>query len=832
MTQSLPLLAEGAARRTFEWGRIQTNADWVLPILACLALMLFVRFMYRRDAVDLPRSLGWLLTALRTAAILGLLILYLDPHWRLERDITHNSRVLMLVDTSLSMGMSDNESGPAAASKTAGASRLHSVADTFAETDLFDRLRNTHDVSVFQFNDDLLADRSLTLPKKNIGSSHSGEESETKAGEDPQKDGNESSNKPVDWPTFLAPGGTETRLGQALRQLLHNERGAQLSGVVLMSDGGQNAGIAPDAAAALAQEMKLPIFTVGLGSDKRPKNVRVSDLALPARAYPGDKYAVTGYLQAQNMPGQTVTVELLSRPADSSGKEEGTGTVLESRPVTLGDNRDVLPVKFELTPTEIGRNTLCFRVQPPPGDGNSDDNFREAEIEIVDRKNRVLLFAGGPTRDYHFLRTMLYRDRSTSLDVLLQTAQPGVSQEGKILDAFPATREAMFDYDCVVAFDPDWQALDPIQVKLLETWVAEQGGGLIVVGGPVNAGKPVSGWTQEAAMQPIRNLYPVEFPRRYSSLDNLSSSSDEPLPLDFTREGLEADFLGLSDTISASRQAWASFPGVYSFLPVRGVKPGATVFARLGGSQPAESGDRPPYFAGQFYGSGSVFYLGSGEMWRLRAIDEKYFSQFYTKLIRHVSQGRLLRGSRRGVLLIGQDRYLLGNSVEIRAQLTNARLEPLGAASVPMQVVAPDGESRTISLRPDPSRQGTFVGQFAAMKEGSYRLELPVPDSENERLSRRVQVKVPELERENPQRNDDLLRGLAKGTGGRYYFGMSSIFGGDHPLVGELKDRTTTVVEPESPDPKSEERWLKWMMLALCGLLCLEWLIRRLMKLA
>jgi hypothetical protein len=93
-------------------------------------------------------------------------------------------------------------------------------------------------------------------------------------------------------------------------------------------------------------------------------------------------------------------------------------------------------------------------------------------------------------------------------------------------------------------------------------------------------------------------------------------------------------------------------------------------------------------------------------------------------------------------------------------------------------------------------------------------------------------VKVPELERENPQRNDDLLRGLAKGTGGRYYFGMSSIFGGDHPLVGELKDRTTTVVEPESPDPKSEERWLKWMMLALCGLLCLEWLIRRLMKLA
>jgi hypothetical protein len=226
--------------------------------------------------------------------------------------------------------------------------------------------------------------------------------------------------------------------------------------------------------------------------------------------------------------------------------------------------------------------------------------------------------------------------------------------------------------------------------------------------------------------------------------------------------------------------------------------------------------------------------MGSGEIWRLRAVDETYFSQFYTKLIRHVSQGRLLRGSQRGVLLVGQDRYLLGNSVEIRAQLTNARLEPLSAPTVPLQVIAPDGGVQTIALRPDQTRQGTFVGQFPALQEGSYRLELPVPDSDNERLTRRVQVKVPELERENPQRNDDLLGAIANnsGPGGIYYKGMNSIFSGEHPLVKELKDRTTTVVQPESPDPKSEERWLKWMMFALCGLLCCEWLIRRLMKLA
>ena len=32
-----------------------------------------------------------------------------------------------------------------------------------------------------------------------------------------------------------------------------------------------------------------------------------------------------------------------------------------------------------------------------------------------------------------------------------------------------------------------------------------------------------------------------------------------------------------------------------------------------------------------------------------RADDEAYFERFYTKLVRHVTQGRLLRGSHRGV---------------------------------------------------------------------------------------------------------------------------------------------------------------------------------------
>ena len=476
--------AEGATRRMFEWGRIQTNADWVLPIAVCVALMLFVHYMYRRDAVDLPRPLGWFLTALRMAVILGLLILYLDPHWRLERDITRNSRVLVLVDTSLSMGLSDNEIRP----RRLGEKRRRkphrpSRRRRFEETDLLDQLRKTHDVSIFQFNDDLLADRSLTLPKII---------SDETLATLPKGRGGENPEKPIDWSAFLKPGGTETRLGQALRQLIHNERGAQLSGIVLISDGGQNAGIAPEAAVAMAQEMKLPIFTVGLGSDKRPINVRVSDLAVPARAYPGDKYTVTGYLQAQHMAGQVVTVELLSRPANSSAKEEGTGKLVgkpggHARRRRRGDSRQIR--------TDARRNrpqhacaSACKRRRAtairPTISARRRSRSSIARITSccwpADRCAITISSARCCSATVRRPWTCCCKPRSRAC-----------RRKARCSTNFPRPARR-----CSITI-ASWRSIPigrpstPNQIGLLETWVAEQGGGLIVVAGPVNAGKAV-----------------------------------------------------------------------------------------------------------------------------------------------------------------------------------------------------------------------------------------------------------------------------------------------------------------------------------------------------
>ncbi len=830
MTWSTPLLAAEVIRTRFEWGRIQSNSDWILPVAVCLAILLFVRYLYRRDAVELRPVWGWLLTGLRTLTILALLVFYLQPHWRSEREEVRNSRAVLLVDTSLSMNLADE---PGSDPGSRQSSRDQQIAAALRESDFVGKLRKTHDVSVYTFGEELKREHVVTLPKESPQQDGPAQGSAVAAspGEPQKKD------VAHDWAKLLTPAGAETRLGQALRQLVQEERGTPVSGVIVFSDGGQNAGISADSAVELAQEAKIPIFTVGVGSDRLPVNVVVSDFVAPVRAYPGDRYAATGYLQAQGFAGKTVTVEVLSRAASNGAEKAGQagGAVVASRQVTLGGDGEVLPVKFDLVPDSVGRKTLTFRVQSPQGDRNPSDNAREADIEIVERKNHVLLIADGPMRDYQFLRNLLYRDRYTTVDVLLQSGKPGMSQESKkLLSNFPTTREEMYDYDCVVAFDPNWQNLTASQVELLEKWVSEQGGGLIVVAGPVNASRGTGGWVQNRSMAAIRNLYPVEFPSRLAALDNSMYGGREPASLNFTREGLDADFLWLADTATASQAAWASFPGVYSYCPVRGAKPGATVYARFADPQASLPSEQPPYLVGQFYGAGSVFYLGSGELWRLRAINEGYFEQLYTKLIRHVSQGRLLRGSNRGVLLVGQDRYLLGNTVEVRAQLTNLRLEPLLLPSVNLQVTSPEGASQTVALKPDPSRAGAYLGQFPALQEGTYRLDLAVPESQNERLSRRIQVKAPDLERENPRRNDALLSTIAKQTGGKYYVGVQAATAttGPNSLVDQLMDRTSVVIQPVAPNPQREELWLKVLMVVLCGLLCLEWLIRRLMKLA
>jgi len=908
-----PILAqvtggEGMLRETFEFARVHSNpALWLLIAPIFVAVLAFVGYMYYRDSIELAPGLAVFLAVLRMAVFFGLLVLFLEPQWRIERDFTYDSRVFLLVDTSASMKEPDVEN-PIDGART----RLRQVAAALSSSEFLNRLRQKHVVDVYRFNDGVDPEPVCTLPKldpdaadgedptaqqtaKTDGANGAGESvtaESTTVESTTDKSADEKNAIPikpdgtVDWYALLQPGGEGTQLGASLKSLVDEASSKQVAGIVVFSDGGQTPGPKPSEAYALAKRNELPIFTVGIGSDRDAVNVRVSGLEFPKRIYSSeaekkDPYEVTGYVEAKGLAGRTVQAQLYSRPAAEGAAEFNPSgqQPVATETVTLQEDGTPALVKMRVDPQPPGRYKLHFRISAPAGDRYADDNAKEGEIEIVDRKTRVLLMAGGPTREYRFLRTQLHRDPLIETHVLLQTAQEGISQEAdEVLDNFPVDETEMFEYDCVIAFDADWTALTagtsekPADLKaraeLLERWVAEQGGGLILIGGPVNTTDEVGGWLEDENLKAIRTLYPVLIQGKSSPLDEGMSIAEERCRIEFTKEGADLKGLMLDESLTISRKGWEAFTGVYAFCPVKSEKRGATVLARFDTTTDAllrQTGEQPPFMVRQSFGSGYTFYIGSGEMWRLRALDDKFFQKFYVNLIRHVSQGRQMRESRQGMLMVDQSRYMLGDTVEVTAQLLDDRRKPLDVPQVVLKATCmADKSQKTHVLTVETGKPGQFEGRFPVLEKGEYWLELRIPGSPTQRLTEKFEVEIPQWETARLKRNDELLRQIAKGSWGarprkdpdaaekqdasddeekkkadagpgEYYDGIAELLDPPAPkqrVEDLLFDRTKTDPQPQKVDHDELMNWRMWWMIGLCGLLSIEWLTRRLAKLA
>lgn len=810
MIHSSAILADAASQTIWQFVRVQEAGDWLLPGALFVACTLFVIYMCLADCTELGVRYAIVLISLRLAALTLLFLVYLHPEKRTQRTLVHPSRLVLLCDTSGSMALAD--SSP---SREGGAtqSRLDAVKNELATGGLLSTLARTHDVVVAAFD-------SSTRRIGHVEKLKADEVESTPDG------------RPLDapdWLDTLLPQGTETGLGHAIQDLVQEEKDQPISGIVVFSDGAHNSGLDPQSAIQTARDARIPLYTVGVGSSQGLANVAVRDVVAPERVYPGDDFTVTAFVDGSEMAGRQTVIELIPQAA---GELTAPASHQMTRPIQFGQDGEMVPVRFELPGLDRdGRYRFRLEIQAPSNDINADDNSETFDVDVVEQKTNVLLFAGGPSREYRFLRDQLYRDRGASVDVLLQSAVGDIAQDArKILSQFPADQEELFAYDCLIAFDPNWKELPPQQIDLLETWIAEQSGGLIVIAGPVFTDR----WVQDAELAKLRSLYPVEFYQRFTRFESGRYGALEPRRVILTEEGMNAEFLWLDDSRTTSEAAWKQFPGVFGYYDVRGAKPGATVYAHCGNNAGTALSRDSIYMAGQFYGSGRVFYLGSGEMWRTRTNNEVYFEKFYTKLIRHVSQGRLLRGSNRGILLVERDRFRPGETVQIRARLMDRTFRPLELAEAALEIRQPDGGVAATFLKRNTESPGMYQGQFTPTSQGSYEIVLPVPESRNESLSRRIQVRMPELERENPQLNEFVLAKLAAETGGQYYHGVAATRGGSGipPLATQLKDRTRTSYLIGPPDRLWEQTWLQWLLAGVCGILCLEWLLRRFWRLA
>ena len=103
-------------------------------------------------------------------------------------------------------------------------------------------------------------------------------------------------------------------------------------------------------------------------------------------------------------------------------------------------------------------------------------------------------------------------------------------------------------------------------------------------------------------------------------------------------------------------------------------------------------------------------------------------------------------------------------------------------------------------------------------------MEIEVPDSKQIQ-DKTSSVTVPDLESQNPQQQRNKLENLAADTGGRYLpldeaaAGVPALLL-DHSQPFQIEDR---------PEPLWDRSWVLYL---LVGLLSIEWLTRKLLKLA
>ncbi|MEP6172424.1 MAG: VWA domain-containing protein, partial [Rhodopirellula bahusiensis] len=117
--------------------------------------------------------------------------------------------------------------------------------------------------------------------------------------------------KAVDWDEVIVAGGAQSRIGDALRSVLVDHDPTTLAGVIVITDGQNNGGATLSSALALARRGEVAVYPVGLGSSQPPTNIRVVDLEVPRRVYPGDKFVVASVLQATGTSALEVDVELV-----------------------------------------------------------------------------------------------------------------------------------------------------------------------------------------------------------------------------------------------------------------------------------------------------------------------------------------------------------------------------------------------------------------------------------------------------------------------------------------------------------------------------------------
>ena len=727
-----------------------------------LALLAF--WLYRREDDSIRPFKRWTMAVLRVALLGLMLVLLARPvlSFTLEKAVRRG--LIILADTSSSMQIKDprSEQGdlkragiangsldptkgldqpltPQQSAELTSIGRMGLLKSMLAnkKLDLLNRLAKEYDLKLYAF-----ADSPNGQPTTAPSSAASTQPASGEAA--------------MAWASELTPWTQTTAIGDELHKALARTRGQPIAGIVLLTDGGNNAGSDPIMAAKSARQENVPIYTFGVGISS-PKDIIVADIFTPSDVvFAKDEVPVSVRVKGQNLKGESAQLVL------SLGGEKA-----EEHTVTFTQDQDEQVIAMKFIPGAKGTFDLTATIAPRPDEAETRNNTAIKRLKVVDDKIKVLMVEQSPRWEFKYLMQQMLRDRRVDLKVWLLDGDAEITRgpSTPYLAEFPKTKADLNDkFDVMILGDVDPKRFTSEQLKNINEFVAIAGGGFIMV-----AGRQYS--PNAYANTPIDKMLPVELEpgRAFTTSGPNADVYDKPLKMELTAKGARNGMLRLSSKEDESRRKWKELPPVYWAARVSRAKPGAE--ALLVDSDPGKAvrGEKMPVVAFQQYQRGQVIYVGTDNTWRWRRNKgDEFYITLWGQMIQRIAMPHLLN-SKRTQLRTDKEQYVSGEKVTVYAWLYDQTYEPLTETAVKGYYVQAkgDGAGREVVLKPVPDQRGMYKGEFVAPAAGGWQFYVDKP-AEPE-VKRDFAVAEPTVEFGDTAMNEQLLRDIATASSGQFF---------------------------------------------------------------
>ncbi len=732
-----------------------------LLVLAVVALWL-LWWLPHREKQELTWRKRLILVGLRAMVLLAVATMLVEPVLITAERETVKSHLAVVVDDSESMRFADPYTDDSVASKFAAALKLPGDG---AKSPV-DRLRGLPRIDVVKtaLNPELPAlARGRDLYLYDLESaSKTGTAGPARA----KKLG------------AIEPNRSVSPLGDALRGVLAAHRGRPVAGIVLVTDGRNNAGEDPIRVAELAARLNIPIYPVAAGAEEGPRNVRVAEIEASPVVFARDPMSLGVVVEARGL--RDAEANLIVDQKVNAGEWEQ----VVNQKLALGEDGILKRTTFRIVPKVVGQYEYRARIADAGPELTLDDNTATAAVRVVRQQIRVLMIAGAASPEVQFLRNTLQRDQHVEFAAWLQHSDPGYRQAGdRPIVRLPSNAEELGKYDALVLIDPDMRALGAEWPELIANFVGKDGGGLIFIPGELYSQQLFEADADDASSDPndqspaggrwTKILPIVREPGLFRTEAEVRLTTQNTYVLDLTPEGRGDPIFEFNPDPIRNRATLSSLPGMYWSFPVTRARPGATVLARHGDPRMQNQYGRHVLLASQLYGPGRTVFIGFDSTYRWRYLSEDYFDGFWARLIDRVGRNKALGGRFPFQVHLGKTAYRVGDQVTVSVRYTEAAAvaEASGlAAELEVEGQPPD----PLTFERAADDPAVLVATFPAERAGAYTLRITPATGVDAGATTRVssttfRVEPPRREVDEPALNRPLLTDLARMTGGQTF---------------------------------------------------------------